>query len=409
MLTTAYCPSLMPMSPGPFRLNPSLIMQPSHSPTLWALLAGNFVIGTGVLAPAGLISDLSQAFAVDAATVGTLIAYGGAMLCIQAPLLAFASNTLDRRHLLVGALLLFAAGHFCSALATSFTALLTIRLIMIPAVACFTPQAASAVALFIPADRRASAITFIFLGWSLASAVGIPLVNLVGSLAGWQSAYTLLACACTLAAAAVFFTLPSGLKAHRMPIAAWGKVLTSGRLWSILAISSLAIAGQYIKYPYIVVDLKDRLAPDPPTTATLLSVYGCASILGTVIATRVVGLLGVRRTVSTFLGLILIGLILWIGEPTHLIPTALVLFVWGMGMSPAIAAQQARLIEADPIAASASTSMNTSVVYLGQAVGTLIGGELLIRELTMQAGILAVGLLSAALLISTVLHVRFRQ
>lgn len=383
-------------------------MQPSHSPTLWALLAGNFVIGTGVLAPAGLIADLSQAFAVDAATVGTLIAYGGAMLCIQAPLLAFVSNTMDRRHLLVGALLLFAAGHFCSALATSFTALLTIRLIMIPAVACFTPQAASAVALFIPPDRRASAITFIFLGWSLASAIGIPLVNLLGSLAGWQSAYTLLACVCTLAAAAVFFTLPPGLKAHRLPIAAWGKVLTSVHLWAVLAISSLAIAGQYIKYPYIVVDLKERLATDPPTTAALLAVYGCASILGTMIATRVVGLLGVRRTVGTFLCLILLGLILWISEPVHLVATALVLFVWGMGMSPAIAAQQARLIEADPIAASASTSMNTSVVYLGQAAGTLIGGELLIRGMTSQAGVLAVGLLAAALLISTVLHVRFR-
>jgi len=384
-------------------------MPRSHAPTLWALLAGNFVIGTGVLAPAGLINDLSLAFGVDAATVGTLIAYGGALLCIEAPLLAFFSNKMDRRHLLVGALLLFSLGHFCSALVSNFDALLAIRLIMIPAVAAFTPQAASALPLFIPPERRASAITFIFLGWSLASAIGIPLVNLIGSLAGWQTAYGLLGTACALAAAAVFITLPPGLRAHRLPVAAWRNVLTSGRIWGILAISSLAIAGQYIKYPYIVVELKSRLATDPPTTAMLLAVYGCASILGTMTATRVVGLLGVRTTVSTFLGVILLGLVLWISEPTLLALTGATLFIWGMGMSPAIAAQQARLIEADPLAASASTSMNTSVVYLGQATGTLLGGELLVGGQTGLAGGLAITLLALALLFSTLLHCRLRS
>ena len=386
----------------------NLRMPRSHTPTLWALLAGNFVIGTGVLAPAGLINDLSQAFAVDAATVGTLIAYGGALLCIEAPLLAFFSNKMDRRHLLAGALLLFALGHLCSALASDFRTLLAIRLLMISAVACFTPQAASALPLFIPAERRASAITFIFLGWSLASAIGMPLVNLIGSLTGWKTAYGLLAAACALAAIAVFATLPPGLHAHRLPVTAWRKILTSGRIWAILSISSLAIAGQYIKYPYIVVDLKSRLATDPPTTAMLLAVYGCASILGTMTATRVVGLLGVRTTVSAFLSVILLGLILWTSQPTLLALTGATLFIWGMGMSPAIAAQQARLIEADPAAASASTSMNTSVVYLGQAAGTLLGGELLISGQATLAGGLAISLLALALLISVLLHRRLR-
>ena len=379
----------------------------SHKPTLWALLAGNFVIGTGVLAPAGLINDLSQAFAVDAATVGTLIAYGGALLCIEAPLLAFLSNTMDRRHLLVGALLLYAVGHFCSALATDFHILLAIRLIMIIAVAAFTPQAASALPLFISPGHRASAITFIFLGWSLASATGIPLVNLIGSLWSWQTAYGLLATASALAAIAVFTTMPPGLKAHRLSMAAWGKVLTSGRIWAILSISSLAIAGQYIKYPYIVVELKSRLTTGPYTTAVLLAVYGCASILGTIIATRVVGLLGVRATVSTCLGIILLGLTLWVSQPLVLSLTGATLFIWGIGLSPAIASQQARLIEADPVAASASTSMNTSVVYLGQAAGTLLGGEMLTRGHSELAGGMAISLLALALLTSVLLHSRF--
>ncbi|WP_310598753.1 MFS transporter [Desulfobulbus sp.] len=381
-------------------------MPPPRSATLWALLAGNFVIGSGVLAPAALINDLGQAFQVDAATVGTLLAYGGALLCILSPVLAFLFNPLDRRYLLTGALVLFALGHFGSALVTDFSSLLTLRLVMIPAVACFTPQAASAVSLFVPSDRRAGAITFIFLGWSLAAAIGIPMMNLIGSLTDWKTAYAFLAAACAMAAVTVFATLPRGLRPHRLPIAAWRKVLASPKIWAILAVSCLAIAGQYIKYPYIAFELKNRLADNPPTIALLLAIYGGASILGTMLATRTVGLIGVRATVSSFLAVILLGLVCWLTLPSFLPLTGAALFIWGMGMSPAIAAQQARLIEADPIAASASTSLNTSVVYLGQAGGTMLGGTLLASGQTGLAGTLAVLLLTASLGISLLLHRR---
>ena len=380
----------------------------SHSPTLWALLAGNFAIGTGVLAPAGLMNDLSQAFAVDAATVGTLIAYGGALLCIEAPALAFLTNRMDRRRLLVGALFLYALGHAVSALVADFQSLLAIRLVMIAAVACFTPQAASALPLLIEPEQRAGAITFIFLGWSLAGAIGIPLINLIGSLVGWQMAYLLLAAASGLAGVAVFLTMPPGLHAHRLSITAWHEVLTSGSIWGILGISGIAIAGQYMQYPYIVVELKTRLHTDPITTATLLAIYGCASIMGTIVATRVVHLLGVRATVSTFLGAILLGLILWSAKPSLLPLVGATLFIWGIGMSPAIAAQQARLIEAHPVAASASTSLNTSIVYLGQAAGTFAGGEMLVQGLAPLSAGLAIGMLALALALSLLLHLRLR-
>lgn len=383
-------------------------VDPAPATTLWALLGGNFVIGTGVLAPAGLINELSLAFGVDVATVGTLIAYGGAVLCIESPLLALFANRIDRRSLLAGALLLFAAGHWCSVFAPNFSVLLAIRLIMVAAAAVFTPQASSTLALILPAERRASAIAFIFLGWSLASAVGVPLVNLIGALVGWATVYSLLAAGCTLAAISVFLTLPPGLQAHRLSFAAWLKVLTSGRIWLILAITVATLAGQFVKYPFLVVELKSRLATGPGITAAMLAMYGIASVAGTLVSTRVVRRLGTQRTVSLWLGIILLGLILWISGPVALPLAAASLFIWGSGMSPAIAAQQARLVEADPVAASASVAMNTSVVYLGQALGTMLGGQLLVHGQGGLANGLAVTLLALALLISLVVARRLR-
>ncbi|HEX5690915.1 MAG TPA: MFS transporter, partial [Roseiflexaceae bacterium] len=160
--------------------------------TYWSLMLGNFVIGAGVLMPAGLLNDLSLAFSQDPATTGTLMGYGAAVLCIEAPLLAFLTNKVDRRWLLSCALAVYAIGHFASAFAPNFNTLLIARLLMIGGAAAYTPQAASAISLLVPPERRATAVAFIFLGWPIASAVGVPLASLLGAYVGWSSAYLIM-------------------------------------------------------------------------------------------------------------------------------------------------------------------------------------------------------------------------
>jgi len=55
--------------------------------------------------------------------------------------------------------------------------------------ALYTPQAAGTAALIVPADKRGSAIAYVFLGWSLAAAAGLPLITSLASRYGWQAAY----------------------------------------------------------------------------------------------------------------------------------------------------------------------------------------------------------------------------
>jgi MFS family permease len=70
---------------------------------------------------------------------------------------------------------IYAVGHGLAALAPEFWSLLSIRTVTMFAAALFTPQAAATVGLLVPPERRSEAIAFIFIGWSLASVVGIPL------------------------------------------------------------------------------------------------------------------------------------------------------------------------------------------------------------------------------------------
>jgi len=71
--------------------------------------------------------------------------------------------------------------------------------------------------------------------------------------------------------------------------------------------------------------------------------------------------------------------------------------VWGLGFASSNSMQQVRLVAADPPLAPASVSLNTSVLYLGQAVGSAIGGLLYARDLLHGLGYVSMGFLILAL------------
>ena len=62
--------------------------RPALPAVLWPLLFGNFVIGTGVMAVAGALNEISTSLQVSVATAGQLISVGAVLMCVGAPLFA---------------------------------------------------------------------------------------------------------------------------------------------------------------------------------------------------------------------------------------------------------------------------------------------------------------------------------
>ena len=170
------------------------------TPVRWSLMFGNFVIGCGVMCVAGTLNDMAQSLQVSVSLAGQLIAIAAATMCFGAPLLAGWVSGFDRRRLLTLALLWFAAGHALSALMPSYAALWPVRALTMLAAAVFTPQAAAAIGYMAEPEHRGRAITFIFLGWSVASVVGLPLSQWIGETYGWRSAFFAIAALAAISA-----------------------------------------------------------------------------------------------------------------------------------------------------------------------------------------------------------------
>ena len=63
----------------------------------WALLAGNFVIGCGVMVVGGTLNDLTRSLNISVTQGGHLIAIAAIMMGVGAPLLASLVAGMDRR------------------------------------------------------------------------------------------------------------------------------------------------------------------------------------------------------------------------------------------------------------------------------------------------------------------------
>src|SRR5256714_1380475 len=154
-----------------------------------ALMLGNLVTGCSVLAPTGMLSELSSGLDVTIRDAGLLITFGAIVLCIGSPLTAWLTSRIDRRTLLTATLAVLALANIASALAPDYINLLVIRLIMLSVSALYTPQAAGTAALIVPPEKRGGTVAYIFLGWSLAAAICLQLVTFIARRVGWRATY----------------------------------------------------------------------------------------------------------------------------------------------------------------------------------------------------------------------------
>src|ERR1700738_529781 len=130
-----------------------------------ALMLGNIVTGCSVLAPAGMLVELSSGLGVTIRDAGLLITFGAIMLCVGSPVTAWLTSRIERRTLLTATLAVLALTNVASAFAPDYASLLVIRLIMLAVGALYTPQAAGTAALIVPAEKRGRNIRYLFFGW----------------------------------------------------------------------------------------------------------------------------------------------------------------------------------------------------------------------------------------------------
>lgn len=347
-----------------------------RAPALWwALLAGNFAIGCGVMVVPGALNDIVRELRVSVALGGQLVTVSAVVMAVGAPLLAAFVGGIDRRRLLAFALAWYALGHALAAAMPDYPGLLLVRTLTVLSAAAFTPQAAAALSVMTPPQLRGRAIAFAFLGWSLASVAGLPLTSWVAETAGWRWSFALVAALAVPAAVGVWRAMPGGVRPARLSLAQWGTVFGSPVLMAVVAVTAFSAAGQFTLFSYFAPYYRQVLGADALQSSALFMTFGVFALAGNLLLARHVDRLGAARCVALGLASMALALAAWPWAGS-VVAVGLVLVPWALGSFASNSAQQARLGAAAPALAPALLALNTSAIYAGQALGAAGGGAL---------------------------------
>jgi DHA1 family inner membrane transport protein len=344
-----------------------------------------------------MLIELSSDLGITVHTAGLLVTFGAMILCVGSPLTAWLTSRIERRTLLTATLAVLVLGNAASAFAPDYATLLVIRLITLAIGALYTPQAAGTAALIVPAEKRGGTIAYVFLGWSLAAAVGLPLITFMTSRYGWRAAFGGVSVIGVVSFLLLLWRLPAGLRGAPVDLKTWTDVGRNRVIVVLLAITTLLMSGQFAVFTYMAPLLSRLTQVGPDAVGLVFAIYGVCGFIGIVVVSNIVDSWGPLKASIMCISLVLIGVTGWALSAGFYPLMACSAAIWGLGFASSNSMQQVRLVGAAPALASASVSLNTSFLYVGQAIGSAIGGLLYAHDLLYGVGYAGVAFVVLAL------------
>ncbi|MFG2833279.1 MFS transporter [Streptomyces sp. NPDC048434] len=347
---------------------------------LWLLALGTFTVGTDAYVMAGILPQVAEDLGVSVSAAGQLVTVFALAYALLAPLGASAAARLPGRTVLTGALAVFAFGDVITACAPTYPLALAGRIAAALGASTLTPQAAVHAGRLVPAEQRAKALSVIVGGITLATVCGVPLGTAAGGAFGWRTAPVAVAVLAVCALVGIRVTFPREKAAPRsstphVPLA----LLRHRAVVRVLAISLLTATSEQLVYSYVGPVLEGATGGDPSSLALLLLVFGVGAVAGNALAGHLTDRRDSRMTMLISVSgmtVLFAALPLW---SASLPAAAAAMGCWGATGWMYVTPQQHRLLAltGSDTLGSLAVALNSSTLYLGIGLGSLIGGSVL--------------------------------
>ncbi|MDQ0713528.1 putative MFS family arabinose efflux permease [Streptomyces luteogriseus] len=367
-------------------LNPASVhdrpSSPQPSRAGWAAVVsvtlGIFAVVTTEILPIGLLTSIGADFTVSDGMAGLMMTMPGFLAAVAAPLVTTATARFDRRLMLCAFTLLLALSNFLAAAATGYGLVLVSRVMVGITIGGFWSIGAGLAERLVPPESAGRATAVIFSAVPLGSVLGVPAGTLIGDLAGWRTAFTVMGVLTAGVLVMLLRLVPPLPPVRATRLSVLGGLLRTTGIRLALLLTFLVVLAHFGAYTYVTPFLARVTHAGGGTITAFLLLYGAAGVLGNWLG----GAWVVRRP-RTVLGLAA-GLI---AAATLLLPAlgrwdagaVTLLLVWGIAYGAVPVASQTWFSRAAPDAPEAASVLFTASFQATISTGALLGGVVLDR------------------------------
>ncbi|MAP94917.1 MAG: MFS transporter [Ponticaulis sp.] len=356
-----------------------------------ALGMGGFAIGTTEFAAMSLLPYFADGLDISEPTAGHVISAYALGVVVGAPILAVWGARLSRRVFLIILMAAFAVFNLLSAFSPDYHTMLAFRFLAGLPHGAYFGVASLVAASLVPSNKRAQAVSLVFMGLTIATIVGVPAASWLGQSFGWRWGFAIVGALAVLSVTLIYIFAP---RDPPRPEASPLKELTAlkhKQVWLTLLMGAIGFGGMFAVYAYVSSVLLQVLDTPEWTILLVLAVFGCGITVGNLTGAWLA---------DKFLMPAIAAILLWSTAILLIYPTAAqniwtlsicVFLVGGTnGLSPAL---QTRLMDVAADAQTLAAALNHSAFNTANALGPFLSG----LAITAGFGLTSTGYVGAAL------------
>lgn len=340
------------------------------------LTLGMFALGMDTYIVAGLLPDISKSFSKSSAEIGQGVTVFTLFFALSAPIFSTILAKYSVKNILLIALLSFGLANFVTMLSPNYSIYILSRCIAGLGAGLFSPMAVSSGGHLVSQKHKGKALAFIVGGMSVGTVIGVPLGLQISNIMSWRFAIGVIVLVSIIAFISIYFLFPN----FKMPAAPSLKDRFSLfidrhvlRVVSVTVCAAIASLGLYTYLSQVITEVIS-----PSYIPLFLTTWGIGGLVGSFGVGFIIDKFKNTQTLMLII-LVILGISI-VSIPTLITSPILGLIpfiLWGAMGWATQAPQQHILLKKHSEHGSASVALNSSLNYLGSAIGAALGGLLL--------------------------------
>jgi DHA1 family inner membrane transport protein len=358
---------------------------------LFVLALGTFILGLSEFSMMPMLPLISETFASTPSQSGYAISAYAIGVVVGAPVLMLATANMKKRNALLIFLTLMCLSNGLSAFAQSLEQLVLFRFLSGLPHGAYFGAAILLASDIAPQGQRASFMSKVFMGLTIATIVGVPIVTLVGQNLSWRYCLAGASVLAFIAFIFVYNVVPNIKNSQTSSLLDEFSVLKNKLVWSILGIVIIGFGGVFCIYTYIA----DTILVITHTPAYTISIAMVMFGIGCTVGNYILGKAADKSAIKTT-GMALIGSIVfafaYVSASFNIWLLYLVIFCIGFSVGIATLIQSL-LMDVSPNGHAMIGALVQCSFNIANAIGPWVGGIAIAKGAhANQTGYVAAGL-----------------